>query len=176
MVAVLLKLPKLLLSAVVLKSIHPILKAVPSKTKPLCPSYSMVLHQRSGTSYGCFLPAMPLFQNQIQIVQTVLLSKPPLLYHGRLSFIRNVNCVNYSFYKNMVYAFVQFQYGFFNKMSAQSAVDSFLYSLFNIIFTSAPLVVYAGLERDASAKHHMEHPEIYKIDGRKKFIMSYANF
>lgn len=99
-----------------------------------------------------------------------------LLLHGRLSFMRNIELINYSFYKNMVFTFCQILYGFFCGFSSTTIFDSMLYSIFNVIFTSAPPVVFSCVERDVSIKRCIEDPELYKWDNRKQWMTSYGNF
>ena len=99
-----------------------------------------------------------------------------LLVHGRLNFKRNVDLINYSFYKNMVCNLCQFLYGFFCNFSSLSLYDSFLLSTFNVLFTAAPPVVYAGLERDVSMNTGMDHPELYKWEGKRKIMTSYWKY
>ncbi|OHT08713.1 phospholipid-translocating P-type ATPase, flippase family protein [Tritrichomonas foetus] len=99
-----------------------------------------------------------------------------LVYHGRLNLMRNVELINYSFYKNMVYTLNQFIFGFFCNFSAMTLFDGFLYSIFNVVFTSCPPVVYAGMERDISERRLMAFPELYKWDGNRKWMISYGNF
>jgi len=99
-----------------------------------------------------------------------------LLVHGRLNLMRNVELINYSFYKNMVYTFTQFLFGIHCSFSALTLFDSFLYSIFNVIFTSAPPVVFAGIEQDISLNKCMSDPKLYKWDDNRKWMVSYANF
>lgn len=99
-----------------------------------------------------------------------------LMVHGRLNFYRNVELVNYSFYKNVVFSFCQVIFQFFSSFSGNTVYDSFMYTIFNVIFTSIPPVVYADLERDVSLNSMMEYPQLYYFDGRRKFIMSYLHF
>lgn len=99
-----------------------------------------------------------------------------LLVHGRLNFKRNVDLINYSFYKNMCCSLCQFLFGFFCDFSSLTLYDSMLISIFNVIFTSAPPVVYAGLERDVSINTCMREPELYKWDGKRKEMVSYWKY
>lgn len=99
-----------------------------------------------------------------------------LLVHGRLNFKRNIDLINYSFYKNMVCNLCQFLYGFFCGFSSLTLYDSFLLSTFNVLFTAAPPVVYAGLERDVSLNTGMEKPELYLWEGKRKEMISYFKY
>ena len=99
-----------------------------------------------------------------------------LLVHGRINFVRNVELINYSFYKNMCFSFCQIIFDFFTLYSGNTVYDSVMYTIFNVIFTSAPPVVYAGLERDVSLKSMMEIPELYTMDNKKEYFQSNQRF
>lgn len=99
-----------------------------------------------------------------------------LLIHGRCNFYRNVELVNYSFYKNMVFSFCQIIFQFYSSFSGNTVYDSMLYTVFNVLFTSVPPVIYAGLERDVSQDSMENIPELYYFDGRREWIQSYARF
>ncbi|KAH0795183.1 phospholipid-translocating P-type ATPase, flippase family protein [Histomonas meleagridis] len=99
-----------------------------------------------------------------------------LLTHGRLNFYRNVDLVNYSFYKNMCFSFCQIIFQFYSSFSGNTVYDSILYTVFNVFFTSVPPVIYAGLERDVSQDSMENIPELYYIDGRREWIQSYLRF
>lgn len=99
-----------------------------------------------------------------------------LLVHGRMNFYRNVDLVNYSFYKNMAFSFNQILFGFLSRNSGNTMYDSMLYTVYNVIFTSAPPVVYAGLEKDVKESEMMLHPELYHFEKNRKWIASYGRF
>ena len=102
--------------------------------------------------------------------------KKLLLVHGRLSLLRNIELINYSFYKNMACSACQILFGFFSGFSGNTMFDGTLYSIFNVFFTSAPPVVLAGIERDTRIETMMEEPELYDCDGKKKEIQSYWRY
>ena len=99
-----------------------------------------------------------------------------LLVHGRLDFYRNVECIFYSFYKNMCYTFNQMIYAAFSHFSGTTMYDSVLYTIFNVFFTSVPIVVYSGYDRDVSLEAMMEKPELYDMDGKRAWFQSYPRF
>jgi phospholipid-translocating P-type ATPase (flippase) len=99
-----------------------------------------------------------------------------LLLHGRLNFYRNCDLVNYSFYKNMFFSFVQIIFGFLSSNSGNTMYDSMLYSVFNVIFTSIPPVVYAGLERDVEIDAMLRQPDLYNWDGQRPWLVGYLRF
>lgn len=54
----------------------------------------------------------------------------------------------YFFYKNMLFTIPQFIFAFYCGFSGQTIFDDVYISLYNLIFTSLPLVVRAILEQD----------------------------
>ena len=71
-----------------------------------------------------------------------------LLFHGRTNYIRNAQCINYFFYKNFVFTFLQFVYGFYCNFTGQTIIDDWFITLFNLLFTSLPLGARALLDHD----------------------------
>ena len=102
--------------------------------------------------------------------------KKLLLFHGRLNFYRNVELVNYSFYKNMAFTFNQMLFTFFTSFSGNTLYDSLMLSFVNILFTSFPCMVFAVLERDVSTDSMMQIPELYYFDGKRSWILSSVRF
>ena len=74
-----------------------------------------------------------------------------LLYkYGVESYRRNTFLVFYNFYKNALLVFPQFYFGIFNRFSALSAYDGILYYLYNILFASLPILIYAVFDYQSS--------------------------
>ena len=71
-----------------------------------------------------------------------------LLFHGRIFYVRNSQCILYFFYKNFVFTLVQFIYGFYSNFSGQTIIDDWYISFYNLIFTSLPLGARALLDID----------------------------
>ena len=71
-----------------------------------------------------------------------------LFYHGRTNYIRNAQCILYFFYKNFVFTFLQFIYGFYCNFTGQTIIDDWFITLFNLLFTSLPLGARALLDHD----------------------------
>ncbi|KAH0790977.1 P-type ATPase [Histomonas meleagridis] len=99
-----------------------------------------------------------------------------LLVHGRINFYRNIDLINYSFYKNMAFSLNNILFGFFSSNSGNTVFDSMLYTVFNVIYTSVPPVVYAGLERDVPLDSMMKIPSLYYFDGKREYMQSYLRF
>lgn len=66
----------------------------------------------------------------------------------------------YFFYKNMLFTLPQFYLAFYVGFSAQTIFDDWYVSLYNLAFTSIPLVVRAIMEQDVNY--------IYKVKKSKK--------
>ena len=71
-----------------------------------------------------------------------------LLFHGRTNYMRNAECILYFFYKNFVFTFLQFIFGFYCNFTGQTIIDDWYITLFNLLFTSLPLGARALLDHD----------------------------
>uniref|UniRef100_A0A4W5NN44 Phospholipid-transporting ATPase n=1 Tax=Hucho hucho TaxID=62062 RepID=A0A4W5NN44_9TELE len=70
-----------------------------------------------------------------------------LLVHGHFYYIRIATLVQYFFYKNVCFITPQFLYQFFCLFSQQTLYDSVYLTLYNICFTSLPILVYSLFEQ-----------------------------
>ncbi|CAA9990984.1 aminophospholipid-transporting P-ATPase, putative [Plasmodium knowlesi strain H] len=86
-----------------------------------------------------------------------------LLVHGRLSYARISKLVVYMFYKNIVLIFPLFMFGSISLYSGQKIYYEFLLHLYNIVFTSIPVVAHAILDKDVSLKTALVTPSLYKL-------------
>jgi len=87
---------------------------------------------------------------------------PLLLVHGNLSYYRLARLIKYSFYKNITFAFVMFYYQFYNGYSGQALVDSITAAVFNVVFTSLPILLFAVLDRPVKELHaFVRYPQLY---------------
>jgi magnesium-transporting ATPase (P-type) len=73
-----------------------------------------------------------------------------LLVHGRWNYIRIAEMILYFFYKNMLFTIPQFIVAFYNGYSGQTFYDDIYISLYNLVFTSLPLVIRAIFEQDVN--------------------------
>ena len=73
-----------------------------------------------------------------------------LFKHGRTNYIRNAQCILYFFYKNFVFTFLQFVFGFYCNFTGQTIIDDWFITLFNLLFTSLPLGARALLDQDVN--------------------------
>ena len=73
-----------------------------------------------------------------------------LLVHGRWNYMRIAEMILYFFYKNMLFTIPQFVFAFYCGYSGQTIFDDIYISLYNLIFTSLPLVIRAVFEQDVN--------------------------
>ncbi|CAF0853814.1 unnamed protein product [Adineta steineri] len=86
-----------------------------------------------------------------------------LFVHGRWSYIRISKFLRYFFYKNFAFTFCQFWFAFYCGFSAQTIFDSFFVTLYNIFFTTFPVVTLGVHDQDISASHSISRPHLYII-------------
>lgn len=91
-----------------------------------------------------------------------------LLVHGHWCYTRLSNMILYFFYKNVAYVNLLFWYQFFCGFSGTSMTDYWVLIFFNLLFTSAPPVIYGVLEKDVSAETLMQLPELYRSGQRSE--------
>jgi magnesium-transporting ATPase (P-type) len=122
-----------------------------------------------------------------------------LLLHGRLSYMRTSQCINYFFYKNIVFTLPQFIYGVMSVHSGQvrceaSAHRFFFFSLslslslsnrlhdvqtffcdlyitaYNVLFTAMPVIVRAIMETDLPERIAETFPELYRSGAHNEYF------
>ena len=71
-----------------------------------------------------------------------------LVVHGRYSFKRSSQFIQYSFYKNIVLTFVQVFFTFYNLFTGQTLIESYTISLYNTIFNLLNPLVFGLMEKD----------------------------
>jgi phospholipid-transporting ATPase len=96
-----------------------------------------------------------------------------VFYYGREAYRRNSTLVLYSFYKNVVLVLPQFWYAvIFNNLSGVTLYDSLLYQFVNVFYTSAPIMLYAILDRDATDDYLERCPKHYFPGPKQLFFNS----
>ncbi|KAH7830451.1 putative phospholipid-transporting ATPase VD [Monocercomonoides exilis] len=86
-----------------------------------------------------------------------------LLAHGRMNYKRLSMVILYSFYKNFVFTLTMFWFGWFNGFSGQSMYESWFISLFNLIFTVAPIVVHGLGDAELRPNRMAKLPATYAL-------------
>ncbi|ELK19322.1 Putative phospholipid-transporting ATPase IK [Pteropus alecto] len=98
-----------------------------------------------------------------------------LLVHGRWSYMRICKFLRYFIYKTVASMMVQIWFAFYNGFTAQPLYEGWFLALYNLLYTTLP-VLYIGLfEQDLSAKQSLELPELY-VHGQQDRLFNYWVF
>ncbi|XP_060037905.1 phospholipid-transporting ATPase IK isoform X2 [Erinaceus europaeus] len=93
-----------------------------------------------------------------------------LLVHGRWSYLRVCKFLRYFFYKTVASMLVQVWFAFYSGFSAQPLYEGWFLALFNLLYSTLP-VLYIGLfEQDVSAEESMRRPELYVAGQRDELF------
>uniref|UniRef100_A0A7N8YAJ5 Phospholipid-transporting ATPase n=1 Tax=Mastacembelus armatus TaxID=205130 RepID=A0A7N8YAJ5_9TELE len=98
-----------------------------------------------------------------------------LLVHGHFYYIRIATLVQYFFYKNVCFITPQFLYQFFCLFSQQTLYDSVYLTLYNICFTSLPILVYSLFEQLVHPHVLQNKPGLYR-DISRNAMLSFRTF
>uniref|UniRef100_A0A8C5G918 Phospholipid-transporting ATPase n=1 Tax=Gouania willdenowi TaxID=441366 RepID=A0A8C5G918_GOUWI len=98
-----------------------------------------------------------------------------LLVHGHFYYVRIATLVQYFFYKNVCFITPQFLYQFFCLFSQQTLYDSVYLTLYNICFTSLPILVYSLFEQLVHPHVLQSKPALYR-DISKNAVLSMRTF
>lgn len=97
-----------------------------------------------------------------------------LLVHGRWSYLRMCKFLSYFFYKNFAFTLCHFWYAFFCGFSAMTVYDEWFITVYNIFFTSMPVIALGIFDQDVSDDMSIRHPELYKPGQTNKFFNYYV--
>ncbi|XP_063066751.1 phospholipid-transporting ATPase IC [Engraulis encrasicolus] len=98
-----------------------------------------------------------------------------LLVHGRWSYIRMCKFLRYFFYKNFAFTLVHFWYSFFSGYSSQVAYEDWFITLYNVVYSSLPVLLVGLLDQDVSDKLSLKFPKLY-LPGQQGALFNYKNF
>ncbi|XP_025076903.1 phospholipid-transporting ATPase ID-like isoform X3 [Pomacea canaliculata] len=84
-----------------------------------------------------------------------------LLVHGRWSYLRMCKFLKYFFYKNFAFTLCHFWFAFFCGFSAQTLFDPFFISLYNVFYTSLPILVLGVFDQDVDDTNSLRYPKLY---------------
>uniref|UniRef100_UPI00398F7F6F phospholipid-transporting ATPase IF n=1 Tax=Pristiophorus japonicus TaxID=55135 RepID=UPI00398F7F6F len=93
-----------------------------------------------------------------------------LFVHGHFYYIRISHLVQYFFYKNVCFITPQFLYQFFCLFSQQTLYDGAYLTLYNISFTSLPILMYSLFEQDVHPRILQCKPALYKEISRNEVL------
>ncbi|ESO08153.1 hypothetical protein HELRODRAFT_75635 [Helobdella robusta] len=93
-----------------------------------------------------------------------------LLVHGRWSYLRMCKFLSYFFYKNFAFTFCHVWYAFFCGFSAQTLYDEAFISLYNICYTSLPVLALGIFEQDVNDDYSLTYPSLYTPGHKNLFF------
>uniref|UniRef100_A0A6I8PPN7 Phospholipid-transporting ATPase n=1 Tax=Ornithorhynchus anatinus TaxID=9258 RepID=A0A6I8PPN7_ORNAN len=104
-----------------------------------------------------------------------------LLVHGRWSYFRMCKFLCLFFYKNFAFTLVHFWFGFFCGFSAQTVYDQWFITLYNIVYTSLPVLAMGLFDQDVSEQSSVDYPKLYEpgqlnlLFNKRKFFICVAH-
>ncbi|PFH48817.1 hypothetical protein AMATHDRAFT_5455 [Amanita thiersii Skay4041] len=84
-----------------------------------------------------------------------------LLVHGRWSYQRIADMHSNFFYKNVIWTFAMFWFLPFNSFDATYLYQYTFILLYNLVFTSLPVIVLGAFDQDINAKAALAFPPLY---------------
>ncbi|XP_044030022.1 phospholipid-transporting ATPase IC [Siniperca chuatsi] len=98
-----------------------------------------------------------------------------LLVHGRWSYIRMCKFLRFFFFKNFAFTLVHFWYSFFSGYSSQVAYEDWFITLYNLCYSSLPVLLVGLLDQDVNDKLSLKFPKLY-LPGQQGALFNYRNF
>ncbi|KAI9919792.1 hypothetical protein PsorP6_017386 [Peronosclerospora sorghi] len=99
-----------------------------------------------------------------------------LLHHGRLNYKRMAILAGYMFYKNIVLVLAQYFYMFCTGSSGQKFYGELAFQLYNICYTSLPIIVLGVFDYDVPFEVSKYFPELYLVGPRMELFNNYTFF
>jgi len=101
--------------------------------------------------------------------------KPLLLFHGREAYRRNSYLIYYMFYKNLLLNSPIIYFGLYSAFSGQVFFDAIMSQIFNLVFTSWPILIFATHDEEYTRETFLRNPFLYS-DGPKNVHMNGYQF
>ena len=98
-----------------------------------------------------------------------------LFVHGRESYRKNTFVVCYNFYKNALFVMPQFWFGSVSLFSGQTLYDPWLSQIFNIVFTSIPIIWYGCMDSEMDHSKLLKNTNYYK-QGIQNYLFGNSRF
>ncbi|CAA7039261.1 unnamed protein product [Microthlaspi erraticum] len=95
-----------------------------------------------------------------------------LLVHGHWCYSRISSMICYFFYKNITFGVTVFLYEAYTSFSAQPAYNDWFLSLFNVFFSSLPVIALGVFDQDVSARFCYKFPLLYQ-EGVQNLLFSW---
>jgi phospholipid-transporting ATPase len=71
--------------------------------------------------------------------------------------------VCYNFYKNSLFVLPQFWFGYLSLYSGQSLYEPFLYQMYNIVFSSVPIMYFSVFIFQHKKEYYLKNPSTYYL-------------
>eukprot|EP00095_Tigriopus_kingsejongensis_P008981 maker-scaffold570_size134912-snap-gene-0.9 protein:Tk08981 transcript:maker-scaffold570_size134912-snap-gene-0.9-mRNA-1 annotation:"phospholipid-transporting atpase id" len=84
-----------------------------------------------------------------------------LLVHGRWSYYRMCKFLRYFFYKNFAFTLCHFWFAFFCGFSAQTLFEPAFIAVYNLFYTSQPVLALGVFDQDVSSELCLKYPKLY---------------
>ncbi|KAK2721275.1 hypothetical protein QYM36_003528, partial [Artemia franciscana] len=98
-----------------------------------------------------------------------------LLVHGRWSYFRMAKFLRYFFYKNFAFTLCHFWFAFFCGFSAQTVFDPMFIAVYNLFYTSLPVLSLGFFDQDVNAANSLKYPQLYQ-PGLDNFLFNKLEF
>ncbi|KAK9996375.1 hypothetical protein SO802_021061 [Lithocarpus litseifolius] len=95
-----------------------------------------------------------------------------LLVHGHWCYRRISTMICYFFYKNIAFGFTLFFFEAYASFSGQVAYNDWYLSLYNVFFTSLPVIALGVFDQDVTAKLCLKFPLLYQ-EGVQNVLFSW---
>ncbi|RDX76684.1 putative phospholipid-transporting ATPase 9, partial [Mucuna pruriens] len=95
-----------------------------------------------------------------------------LLVHGHWCYRRISSMICYFFYKNITFGFTIFLYEVYASFSGQPAYNDWFLSLYNVFFSSLPVIALGVFDQDVSARYCLRFPMLYQ-EGVQNVLFSW---
>ncbi|KZT06691.1 phospholipid-translocating P-type ATPase [Laetiporus sulphureus 93-53] len=84
-----------------------------------------------------------------------------LIVHGRWSYQRIADMHSNFFYKNVIWTFAMFWFQCFSSFDSTYLYEYTFILLYNLLFTSLPVIVLGAFDQDINAKAALAYPQLY---------------
>ncbi|XP_058803142.1 phospholipid-transporting ATPase ID isoform X4 [Phymastichus coffea] len=98
-----------------------------------------------------------------------------LMVHGRWSYYRMSKFLRYFFYKNFAFTLCHIWFAFFCGFSAQTVFDPMYISVYNLFYTSLPVLAVGVFDQDVNDKNSLMYPKLY-TPGHQNLLFNKKEF
>ncbi|CAK8562076.1 unnamed protein product [Lathyrus sativus] len=95
-----------------------------------------------------------------------------LLVHGHWCYRRISTMICYFFYKNITFGFTLFLYEVYASFSGEPAYNDWFLALYNVFFSSLPVIALGVFDQDVSARYCLKFPLLYQ-EGVQNVLFSW---